>query len=231
MPAGFQSFNDSGTVQIDDNYSTMTLVDSPTISITTSTSGTPYRGAFYTTVTVTASNPLAFIGDCANINSLVTVFSRKNLGGNTWQYVFTSLNPGTVRVYFFGTAAMTSSNSGMQVFAADGRLIFDSSASFLRIRSIFQITGTYGLQTFAVPQDGRQYAAALSYSRTSIAGPILEGTHYWYYYQMESIRVSSSEIRSNAQHQLTKWPGNNGLANPPVENTPPQIILVDVSYM
>lgn len=225
MPAGFQSINDSGTVQIDDTYTSMNLVAAPTVTISGAGPGSAYPGSYWGEVTIYSPNPSLFIGNTSGY--YVATISRVNVGTNAWTYKFVANAAISIRVFAFDTAQWTSGNCGMQVFNASGVLTFDSSSPFMRMAAVYQISGAAGSSSFSIPQDGRTYAAALSYSRCSITGP---GAGY-YYWMSEWLSTTGSTITTSTQGPIYRFPANNPYAFPPVANAPPQVLLVDVTYM
>jgi hypothetical protein len=225
MPAGFQSINDSGTVQIDENYSTLTLIAAPTITINGAGPGSAYPGTMWASYTVNSPNPQLFIGNTSGV--YVAVVSRTNPSAGVWTYTFAAGAAVSVRLFIYSQAVMTAGNCGMQVFNSGGGLVFDSSAPFLRMSAVYQIGGAAGSSSFGIPQDGRAYAAALSYSRCSITGP---GAGY-YYWMAEWINVSGTTITTSTQGPIYRFPANNPYAYPPLANAPPQVLMVDVTYI
>ncbi|WP_320327930.1 hypothetical protein [Pseudomonas sp. P8_250] len=217
MSAGFQSWNDSGTVQIDENYTSMTLVTSPTITINTTD----------TYFDIASANPIVFLGNTSG--AYVRMTSRVNLGGSVWRYTFSANVAINVRLYCFDQAAPSSSNYGMQIFNGSGVLVFDSNSPFLRLSAIHQVVGTAS-NSFAVPQDGRAYAAALTYTRLSVQGPILIGQQAWYYTFQDFLQVAGNQLLVT-HGQTNRFPGQNAFAYPPPTQNPPQVLMVDVTYL
>jgi hypothetical protein len=217
MSAGFQSWNTSGTVQIDENYTSMTLVTSPTITINTTD----------TYFDIASANPVVFLGNTSG--AFIRMTGRVNLGGSVWRYTFIANVAVNVRLYCFDQAAPSPSRYGMQVFNGAGQLVFDSNSPFLRLSAIHQVVGSAN-NAFGVPQDGRTYAAALTYTRLSVQGPILINQAYWYYTYQDSLQVDWTQLQV-VHGQTNRFPGQNAFAYaPPVQN-PPQVLMVDVTYL
>lgn len=215
MPAGFQSFNDSGTVQIDDTYPSLILNASPTITVT---------GAYDTILDVNGANPMLFLGQTNGAG--VCVRSRVNIGTNVWRYTMQASSTVNVRIYIFDYATPYAGNYGMQVFNGSGVLIFDSNAPFFKMVAIYQV-GTIANQTFYAPADGRSYAAALTYNRLTVEKrPI---THAPWDVSQEGLWVSGTALTVDSFKVDSVGGETSGVSRPNTYSGGPQILVVDVT--
>lgn len=215
MPAGFQSFNDSGTVQIDDTYPSLILNASPVITVSSGSD---------TTLNVSGANPMLFLGQTNGAG--VCVRSRVNIGTNLWRYTLQASSTVNVRVYIFDYATPYASNFGMQVFNASGTLIFDSNAPFFKMVAVYQV-GTIAPQTFYAPSDGRTYAAALTYNRLTVnKKPI---THAWWDVSQEGLWISGTALTVDSFRVSSVGGETSGVNRPNSYTGGPQILVVDVT--
>lgn len=131
MPAGLQVFNDSSTIQIDSTWANYSLFSVVTVNSTFTQWGEPnYAGAVYSTNVaadiVFASSSSPFFPVC-----IVQV-------SGTRQYrVGTGKQQGVpVTFYIFRKQPPRESTYGMQVFDAQGTLVFDALDKMCRIAGI-----------------------------------------------------------------------------------------------
>lgn len=216
MPIGFQSINDWGTVQIDEEYSSICLQSSSVITIN--------GNMVDTTLDVYGKNPFLLFGSTNGAG--IVVRSRVNISGSTWRYTLQANTSVNVRVYVFDNSVPFSGNSGMQVFNSSGVLIFDSNAPFLRLTSVLQLSGS-GPQSFTVPNNGRTYVVALTYSRLSIEKrPVTHAP--WDLYQ-EGLWYDGYNI--NIDRVKTDYVGGENPSSwiPNSSAAPPQILVVDIT--
>lgn len=130
MIAGIQVVNDSGTVQIDDQYSNLRLVQKGTVPIGK------------TEVSIIGSFPVLVLrleqpeGGGPDLYVYPEACVRK---GVSWVYTIgTTLGgiakPGTsVEYYVFDKGSPRTSTFGMQTFNSSGELIFDANEKYLKI--------------------------------------------------------------------------------------------------
>lgn len=153
MPTGFQVYNDSGFLQVDQDTFNFTLTNKGTLTLNNTAYGsaTIRRGSF----SVTATYPVIAIQ--SSYDTFVNVI---NTGTNAWTVYVWSLNcpnAGTVAWYLFASANnnATTDNFGLEVFNASGVRVFHSSAKVMRVfGSIVADTTSLALTS------GRSYAIA-----------------------------------------------------------------------
>jgi hypothetical protein len=218
MPTGFQSINDWGTVQFDENYSAVGLRAAPVITV----AGYPNK----TYYDVYGVSPMLFLGNTNGIG--VVVLSRVYIGTNLWRFTLRANSQADVKLYIFDKGPPAASNSGMQVFNASGELTYDAAYMVLTLKDVFQVTGT-GPNSFSIPQDGRSYAAAMSFSRMWVEKrPITHSP--WDLYQ-EAMWVSGTSIYIDDIKVGSVGGEDPGSNRPKSTRGPPQVLLADVTYM
>jgi len=214
MPTGFQSVNDWGTVQIDENYKTINARNAPVVT---------FSGLYY--YDCAGTNPMLFLGDTGG--QLVTIRARASIGANVWRFQLFCNNTVTVRLFHFDDGPGWTGNAGMQVFNASGELVYDSSNLVLKLQGLYQIPQST-FTSIDFPQDGKTYAAALSYygKKSSLANV---HEQYW--------SVSQQAIAVTATQAITGFTnvgiyqgsdlGDNWGGN--LVSARPHIIVVDVT--
>lgn len=152
MPAGFQTINDTGYLQVDGDWKNFALVSK---QVLTSSSQMLVSLSF---VGVQVSWPnngdLIFFSCATRLAPLSTMVS----GSGRTHYMVTMDGVGqTVTAYIFRQQPPTSSTSGAQVFDGSGVLVFDANNRFAKVVS--QIPAlTPGAITKWTYTAGRQYA-------------------------------------------------------------------------
>ena len=219
MPTGFQSINDWGTVQIDENYSAVCLRQTPVITV--------YSYPNKTHFDVAGVSPLLFLGDTSGVG--VCVISRVQIATNVWRFTLISGSQVSVRCFVFDKGPPGySGNSGLQVFNAAGELTYDSGYPVFALKAVYQMTGS-GPNSFSVPADGRAYAACMSFTRLRVEKkPITHAS--WDLYQ-EALWVSSSSLYIDDVKVGSVGGENPGSNRDKSTRGPPQILLADVTYM
>ncbi len=218
---GLQVINDSGTIQIDQNYYNFMLYSKSTATTTLINTGTS-TVIYGTTITVpTTKNPQIFFG----VNSAyLSVGHRTVSGGSTSFQVYSNVAT-TFTYYVFVTdpAQVADSGYGLQVFREDGSLVFDARNRFLRFENVFQIA--FGSTSFPLSPAGKTYAAALSFSRTSAA--IVSSVPF----TQVGIFLDFSRLLTNsvsvASFHINRFPGQASFS--PQFTEPPQLIVADVT--
>lgn len=216
MPIGFQSINDFGTVQIDEEYSSICMKSTSIIYVS--------GGMSDTTLDVSGINPMLLFGNTNGVG--IVVRSRVSIGTNTWRYTLQASSNVNVRIYIFDSSTPYAGTSGLQVFNSSGVLIFDSSAAFLRLSSVLQLSGS-GANSFTVPNSGRTYAVALTYSRMSVEKkPVTHAP--WDLYQeglwYDGYNITIDRVKTDyigGEDPAASRP-NSGAA-------PPQVLVVDIT--
>lgn len=219
MPTGFQSITDSGILQIDENYSAMSLIQAPTITINSYPSMTYYD--------IAGINPMCFLGNTGG--GYVVGISRQSIGTNVWRFGFMASSGVSVKLYFFDKGPVTAGNSGLQVFSSAGELIYDSGNVVMSLVAVYQVSGG-GSNSFTPPQNGRTHAAALSFSRSYVEQrPISHAP--WDAYQ-EGLYVTSTQLTTNWVKTYSVGGEDPGSwRRDPDNSAPPQVLVVDVTSL
>jgi hypothetical protein len=224
MPVGLQVTNNSNTVQLDEYSMTIAMVAKGLLLMTqVNTNGTGvvlYEGI----ISVPGVDPQVFIVPTGGLVSLYEITTS----GGAFTFRFLSNAPASVPYYIFDKGKPpTTANYGLQVFTGEGVLAFDSGSKFLRVRDIFYApassTGSWG-----IPQDGRNYAVAMSYSRTGISR-VSGGANPLYGVRLEAIVISGVAL-STGYFIQSVFPANNTFVYQPEMAGPPQVLLVDVTH-
>lgn len=131
MAAGVKIYNDSGTVQIDETYFNLVLIDKQTITISTpTTTEYDYSVAGDVVAVAVSVNPETFITKSSTVS------------GGIWTYRFVFFNgvgstgTCTFTVYAFGKAPAATETVGLKVLDGSSNLIFHSQFKPLRILAI-----------------------------------------------------------------------------------------------
>lgn len=215
MPTGFQSITDSGIVQIDENYSALSLISAPTVFINDTVTYYDVLGA----------NPIVFMGDTNG--SYIVGVSRQSIGSNLWRFGFVANSSTNVKFYFFDRGPVIAGTTGMQVFDSSGALVYDSNNVVLTLIAVHQVTGG-DPNSFSPPINGRIHAAALSFSRSWVEErPISHSA--WRVYE-EGMRVSSTQFTTGwVQTYLVGGEDPGNWRRDPDASAPPQILVIDAT--
>jgi hypothetical protein len=172
MTAGFQSFNDGNTVQIDQDYAGFALRQKGSVNMIYDTDPHPNPMRIGSVTVTGAQNPIvAFNGPAAIAMHGVQVSGSTR----TFQFRAQSSSDFTMNYWVFDNAAVgqgINTGFGLQVFKADGTLAWDSNMKTLRVVDVINITpptdtqflnsgglGMFGYtESIPVPA-GRVYAA------------------------------------------------------------------------
>lgn len=152
MPAGLQIFNADGvTVQVDDTYANLAVVEMGTIATDTPTAIGGNSGVTFSRSGL--KNPLIAV---AGATSQVAVAWLQNAGSGTWGFnIAAGGGVGTQCKYLiFDNPPATNPNYGFQVFDANGRKTFDGSMRYLRVVDM-QLNVSTGTLNYDA---GKQYA-------------------------------------------------------------------------
>lgn len=216
MPTGFQSITDAGIVQIDENYSALSLSQTVVISVRPKFNPVTYYD-------VIGDNPIVFLGDTGG--RYIVGMSRKNMGNGTWRFGFMSSETASVRLYFFDKGPVISGTTGLQVYNAAGELVYDSSNPIMNLVNVVQIAGS-DPNTYNFPVDGKKYAASLSFSRSWVDGN--DQPHTWWDVMQEGLLVSSTQARTGwVQTGQVGSEDPGAWRRPPGASAPPQILVID----
>lgn len=149
MSAGIRVVNDSGTVQIDDQYSNLRLIQKGTVPIGK------------TEVSIAGSFPILVlrleqpVGGGPDLYVFQEACVRR---GASWVYTIgTTLGgvakPGTVVEYYaFDKAAPRTSTFGMQTFNSSGELIYDANEKYLKILRSIHVANFKTIGVIPVPE-------------------------------------------------------------------------------
>ncbi|WP_139137869.1 MULTISPECIES: hypothetical protein [unclassified Pseudomonas] len=151
MPAGFQSFTDSGNTQIDGDWKNFALVDKlGVVSVNTRFESFYFNGVQFRSPNTT---DLIFF-HCASDMAIVSI--RLEGGGRTF-YVATKVEGIAVTVFVFRSQSPTDSRSGFQVFDAAGTLVFDANSRYAKISGMLPPQPLNGGEKYQMV-GGRTYA-------------------------------------------------------------------------
>lgn len=127
MPAGFQIINDSGVVQVDQDYKNYALYSKTTITSWSSSWNSGTGGTVFS-----AAVPIPPSG--SYVIALITsgASSASVMYGGTVMATAPSGTP-TVTAYVFAAPTASGSTSGVQVFDASGGVVFDSALKYMRV--------------------------------------------------------------------------------------------------
>lgn len=152
MPAGLQIMNADGvTVQVDDTYANLAVVEMGTRSTDTPTAAGGNSGVTFSRSGL--KNPLIAV---AGSTSQVAVCWLQDAGSGTWGFnIAAAGGVGTQCKYLiFDNPPATNPNYGFQVFDASGNKTFDGSFRYLRVVDM-QLNVSPGTLTYGA---GSQYA-------------------------------------------------------------------------
>lgn len=131
MPAGLEVLNADGvTVQIDDTYANLAVIEMGTKATDTATAAGGNSSVTFTKTGL--KNPLIAV---TGTNPQVAVCWLQDAVTNTWGFNITAGGGvGTAAKYLiFDSPPAPTTNYGFQVFDANGNLTFDGSLRYLRV--------------------------------------------------------------------------------------------------
>lgn len=155
MPAGIQIFNDYGTVSVDQDYFNLGLLQRGSFS-TVSDPGYP-GGSTYRLTSSLEAPIVALSPPRGSFVSLISIVG----GPGNWEYNFVIGAPvgSSVDFFIFGTAPSIGSNYGLEVFNAQGTLVYSAATTIpMRIVDIRAPMAT-GNVTYTA---GRRYAVVMN---------------------------------------------------------------------
>ncbi len=161
MGIGFQCFNDSGYIQIDENYRNLALLRKVTLTGTDANSvGVPL--ALYTCkwVSYTAASKESVIAFSSTGKFCPFIVQEEN-GTFSWKIaldIYSGNNQ--VIIYEFGPPPSTGANSGFQVFNGSSQLVFDANFKYMRLADFVTINFIDNLKKSRSYVSGRTYAVA-----------------------------------------------------------------------
>lgn len=162
MPAGLTVYNDSNTLQVDQNYKNLRYYGKATLSTTSVPNGDRYRNYQHADFTYTAvynQPPMIAIESAA----AGFIFLVSNTGNTfTFRVVFPLQGSSTSFTYwiFDQPNGTSSSTYGLQVFDEQGRLTFDALMGYPKYIDRFVVpsesAGTGGNLSYPIPA-GKKY--------------------------------------------------------------------------
>lgn len=194
MPTGFQIFNDSGYVQIDADYLNMELKNTGAATIAPSNMASGGGQNSSVTFTVTGENPaIAVISDRMSACYLV---SRSGSSFTFAIYNGENANSNVQWFHFDNSDNNGAGNSGVQVFNASQRLVFDSNKKYLRVLD-YWVRSTGNLETRSYP--GKKVAVIMcdyGYRFVVQNSPADPGstTHKFLQSQLDCAKASTSNL-------------------------------------
>lgn len=154
MTAGIQVIGDHGSVQIDENYYSMVLMTSGTLSTSLQNVEAPDTTgyapqAYLATVTYTGTSPVV----CIDTKNQPIAFFYTLRNGNQFTFTFLSFNTSgsgaaaTFTYYIYDTMPnISASNQGLTVYNASGNVVFSSDYEPLRIINFAQLPNSWTIQ-------------------------------------------------------------------------------------
>ena len=144
MPAGFQTFNETGNVQIDANFKNMEFRSKGTFSI--APTNAPNGGGVTSTYTVRFTGQAPILAIVCSSYCYVGTYIE---GAETLFVIVNAENATITGEYFiFDVADNTqSSNSGLQVFNELGQLVFDANKRYMKVLDYYEAVGVTQVQT------------------------------------------------------------------------------------
>lgn len=206
MATGIKIYNDAGTVQIDETYSNLVLIDKQTITASMSGPSIVYEYSVTADVAAIAvqAYPETFITKSAGVSGSTWTFriTLFNITGTTGTCTFT--------VYAFGKPPTPTETVGIKVYNASGGLVFHSQFKPLRIIAVTSNASGY------TGPSGRSLAVMfLTLSLYSVV--IFPGSGY----ESDSLRVTGNVVEQ--QRLLVGSPAIGGI------NTTGTYAAVDVT--
>lgn len=161
MATGLKIFNDSGTIQIDETYSNLVLIEKKTVTIALPvTTAYDYIASGDVVAIAVKCYPETFTTTAVSFSSGVWVYrlSFYNNPLTTGTCTFT--------IYAFGKVPTPSEDFGLAVYNASGGLVYHSQMKPLRILAVLG-----GASFYSAPVGRTVAAMFLSLSMYSAAGP------------------------------------------------------------
>lgn len=153
MTAGLQVINDSYTMQIDDQYANLRLIQKGTLpagkNVVTVTGNYPLVVVRLEQPTTGGADLWAYTESCVQT-------------GNSWSFTISTTLGGVAKdgmqfeYYIFDSADPRPSTFGLQTFNAAGKLVYDSNEKYLKVVSQIKVANFRSIGTIPVPA-GRKY--------------------------------------------------------------------------
>ncbi|OAI62799.1 hypothetical protein RSP795_10185 [Ralstonia solanacearum] len=135
MTAGITVVNDWGTVQVDENWATMSLRHKLSVAVLTLTVNSGRQG-YDGSVTFAASSPMLFWK--ASVPTAIR--NMVSNGDGTWTLTLRANAQASVVLYVFDTPEWASQNYGIEVFNASGVKVFGDQLRPLKIAAIVPVS-------------------------------------------------------------------------------------------
>jgi hypothetical protein len=223
--------NDANTVLIDDEYSNACLALKGSLTLS---AGVDATDCYQVQLSYTsADNPMLAL----ELNDIQVAATYTTRSGNTWTwYIFfrKAYVNRTLTYYIFTVpSAVADANGLVQLFDATGKLVFDSSLKYLRVKNFYDGPATGNMGTDLVT--GRTYAAIAVrpfWSSLHMLNPPAQGSPPYtfldvngvgLFYRSGNNLVTAGATTFNANSSSatnTTWSYNSGN---------PAVLLVDVT--
>ena len=201
MSYGLRVYNDSGYLQIDQDFANYQIIQSGTFTIGSSSAISP---------TISHSGP----NDGSNLVFVKPPFSASNViidgssvvGGSSFAVYG---DPGTYSYFVAARATALSASSetyGLRVYNSGGGLVFDSGRKTLNIKSIsypaatINATNTEGpiyTTYLSAPASGKSHYVLLN--PLTFVEDIQIESEYWETYKMGAAMISNTEVRVHSK--------------------------------
>lgn len=222
MSVGFQCFNDSGAFQIDGTYPQFALARKVSVStnvlVTADGSGNTYsKGTF----SLSSSEIAALY--CTSPVALISVSS------GTATFISTGGVGTSADIYVFSQVSSSGANSGFQVYAADGTLVFDAMQKPLAMVGFPTGEGTFTYNS------SRKYAVLCTNQYLKIEST---GYNFGGFYRNKVTRGFITSVTGGATiSNILYWdeyrqldPSEAAVDQTVPGNVPNRHIIVDVTY-
>lgn len=218
MPAGFQVIGDHGVVQIDENYTNLSLRHRGQAALT---------GLFDLAVP-DVDTPLL----CLKSPNMAVMLVGATRSGSTITYRLASA-AGTVDWYVFDKmrAPAGSSGAGLQVYTGAGVLTFDSASNPMRLAGLASVPDAPANEAWppapgAITAPVGDYAACLSFPRIYLTDG--QAPNRWF---GDGVMTSSTGVTTEQRYFKDHPPGSNGFGRSWMQPKGGKLFLVDVSNL
>lgn len=167
MPAGFQVIGQHGVVQVDENYYNMVY--------RTRGSALIRNNGRYNSATIN------YQGEANSSPMLCTAYSNVFLwinsltkSGDNYTFEIAANGEDNVSYFIFDKVAATPTNAGLEVYNANGGLVFSSNQRPMRVVSVFPVASGTPIQPASYTPLPFFFAACLSAPRISLESGIIK---------------------------------------------------------
>lgn len=194
MTAGFQVVTQEGYLQVDENYSNLSL------SKIVKLSSLPYNGNFeYYSLALEDNEKLIAI--YTPNNEIVVEDLFYNSSANIHYFAIPQGNADDVSLFIFGEKNITTGFHGLQVFNEQGDCVFDSNFKQMTI-------AYFGTNTNTVTLDSsKKYAiCTFGYNMSVVENTQPAGVAYsWFVPRIKNGVITVENIHTQNGHILTQW--------------------------